>query len=294
MKSITVEQCFSNFTNAFKISLPSTPALVLAYIVLFLLLFVFFMGLAFLLTAVLGPFPHVAAFLVRLIANLLQVVIAIGLMNVACKHIFYREKVRWNSAVSILGDWDFFLKALGLAILWILAYAALFFVIGLLALLLIGFGAALNSYTVSILIGIILGIPVLGLFLILGTGTMLSHYLLVPYGENESVFSAFSKGIMASFKNLSVTVSVFIVSLCIFLLSILIVLPMFYLISHHASPVSVFLYTIPVAVLIITIGYAYICFYSQTGHYIFSNENADNENTGYNGYSGYNNYERLN
>ena len=53
MKSITVEQCFSNFTNAFKISLPSTPALVLAYIVLFLLLLVFFMGLAFLLTAVL-------------------------------------------------------------------------------------------------------------------------------------------------------------------------------------------------------------------------------------------------
>ena len=74
------------------------------------------MGLAFLLHAVLGPFPHVVANVVRPIANLLQVVIAIGLMNVACKHIFYSEKVRWNSAVSILGDWDFFLKALGLAI----------------------------------------------------------------------------------------------------------------------------------------------------------------------------------
>ena len=78
MKSITVEQCFSNFSKAFKISLPSTPALVLAHIVLFLLLFVFFMGLAFLLTAVLGPFPYVAALLVRLIPNVLQVVIASG------------------------------------------------------------------------------------------------------------------------------------------------------------------------------------------------------------------------
>lgn len=291
MKSITVEQCFSNFSKAFKISLPSTPALILAYIVLMLLLAFVFIGLGFVLR--LG-FGHYAHSIVQLIGNLLEVVFAIGMMNVACKHIFYQGKVRWNSAISILDDWDFFFRALGLAILWILAYAALFFVIVLLALLLIGLGAALNSYTVSILIGIILGIPVLGLILIIGTGTMLSHYLLVPYGENESVFSAFSKGIMASFKNLSVTVATFIVSLCVSLVGGLAILPMFYLISHHASLVSMILYTILLVALFITIGYTFVCFYSQIGHDIFSNEDADNEDTGNNGYTGYNKYERLN
>lgn len=44
---------------------------------------------------------------------------------------------------------------------------------------------------------------------------MLGQYLLVPDGENESVFSAIAKGIQASFKNLSVTVASFAVTICI-------------------------------------------------------------------------------
>ena len=294
MKSVTLEQCFGNFTQAFKYSIPSTPALTLSFILLYLLLILFFTALAIFLVPISLNFPELAKFIMGLIGNIFGIVVSIGMMNVACRNIFLRDKVSWKSALSILSTWNFFFKALGMAVIWILVYLAVNTVVVLLVFVLGGLGMALNSVTVPVLIGIILGIPLLVLMTIIGNGMMLGQYLLVPDGENESVFSAIAKGIQASFKNLSVTVASFVVTICVCFVGFLVFLPLLYMISHHASPGAVAMYMIPVAIIFITICYAYTCYFSLTGHSIFTDDTSDRKDNGNIGYSESGSTERFN
>ncbi len=89
MKSVTLEQCFRNFTQAFKYSIPSTPALTLSFILLYLLLILFFTALAIFLVPISLNFPELAKFIMGLIGNIFGIVVSIGMMNVACRNIFF-------------------------------------------------------------------------------------------------------------------------------------------------------------------------------------------------------------
>lgn len=279
MGKVTFSQCIDNYFEGLRTAREIWGPVLIALIVSGILTCI----TSFLLSAlihVLSPSHLLSHQFSPLAGKILGGLFGLGMLNATCLYMFHDRPISWDSAISILWNKDFLLKALGVLgmnlVVMLLIYLA-----GLLITLISTFIAiaAFNSPHVAILISVLILIPVGILTMVIQTGFGLASYLIAPGGKNSPVIASVEKGLKASFSNLSVTWSAILISLEIFFTFLIAMLPMYFL-AQFSLGLTVIYFLLLILVMMPAF-YALQCFICKTADDVFTDPLAvdDEKNT---------------